>query len=68
MATTGTSSSPDIESSEDLNSSEYSYDADVLDTPGAEDKSSKHTSFTELMLTPKEKRKTTRVMKPAMAV
>ncbi len=46
MAIAGTSSSSDTERSENLNSSEYSYDADDLDTPGAEDKSSKHTSFT----------------------
>ncbi len=49
MATAGTSSSSDTESSEDLDSSEYSYDAGDLDTPGTEDKSSKHTSFTELL-------------------
>ncbi len=66
MATAGTSSSSDTESSEDLDLSQYSYDADDLDIPGAEDKSSKHTSFTELLLTPQKKRKTTRVLKPAM--
>ncbi len=67
MATAGTSSLSDTESSEDLDSSEYFYDADDLDTSGTEDKSSKHTYFTELLLTPKKRRKTTRVMKPAMS-
>ena len=61
-----TSSSSDIETSEDLDSPECSYDSNGLDIPGAEENSSNHTSFAKLLLTPKKKRKTTRVMNPAM--
>ena len=62
------SQSSDTESSEDLDSSEHSYDSDDLDTPEAEKNSFNHTSFTESLITPKKKRKTTRVMelKPVM--
>ena len=59
------SSSSDTKSSEDLDSPGYSYDSDDLDTPKAEENSSKMNSFTELLLTPKKKRKTTLIMKPA---
>ena len=53
------------ESSEDLDSPEYSYDSNDLRTPGAEENSSKHISFTELLLTPE---KTTLVMEPTLVM
>ena len=60
------SSSSGTETAEGLDSSEYSYDSNDLDTEGTEEISFKHTFFTELLLTRKIKRKTTRVMKSAM--
>ena len=48
--------SSDTETTEDLDSDEYSYDSNELDASGSEENSSKHISFTELPLTPKRKR------------
>ena len=61
-----TSSSSYTESSECLYSPEYYYNSNDLDIPESEQNFSKHISFTELLLILKKKRKTTRVMKPAM--